>query len=80
MTTPRPGFDAKRLKRELPSTWENVSQADMPKEIQFIKHVTPTHSTWVVYDREKNAITAVDGRDLVPQGRQVRGVDRIRIG
>ena len=58
---PNAPFDAKRLKRELPGTWENVSQANSPKEIQFIKHVTPTHFTWVVYDREKNAILAVTG-------------------
>ena len=53
--------DAKRLKRELPSTWENVSQADQPKEMQFIKHVTPTHFTWVMYDRDKHAILALTG-------------------
>ena len=58
---PTAPFDAKRLNRELPSTWENVSQADRPKEMQFIKHVTPTHFTWVMYDRDKKAVMAVTG-------------------
>jgi hypothetical protein len=59
---PNAAFDAKRLHRELPATWECVSQqADQPKELQFIKHVTPTHFTWVIYDRQQNAILAVTG-------------------
>ena len=58
---PNSPVDAKRIKSELPSTWENVSQANRPKEIQFIKHVTPTHYTWLVYDRDKDAILVVTG-------------------
>jgi hypothetical protein len=58
---PNAPADAKRLKHELPSTWENVSNANLPKETHFIKHVTPTHFTWVVYDRDKQAILAVTG-------------------
>ena len=58
---PAAPFDAGRLKRELPSTWETASHADILKEMRFIKHVTPTHFTWVLYDREKKAIEGVTG-------------------
>ena len=58
---PNAQFDAKRLNRELPSTWECVSGENVPKETQLIKHVTPTHFTWLVYDRDKKAILAVSG-------------------
>lgn len=54
-------IDATRLNRELPSTWETASHADVPKEIRFIKHVTPTRFTWLIYDRDKKAIAAVSG-------------------
>ena len=80
MTTPRPPFDAKRLNRELPGTWENVSQAGRPQEIQFIKHVTPTHFTWVVYDREKHAILAVTGGTWSLKDGKYEEIDRVRIG
>ncbi len=53
--------DAKRLMRELPSTWECVPSANQPKEAHLIKHVTPTHWTWLAYDGEKNAILAGAG-------------------
>jgi hypothetical protein len=58
---PAASSDATRLNRELPSTWQNTSQQDLPKEGRFIKHVTPTHFTWVLYDREKKAIQGVTG-------------------
>lgn len=54
-------FDAKRLLRELPGTWESVSHADLPREIHFIKHVTPTHFTWVLYDDDKKAVLDATG-------------------
>ena len=54
-------FDANRLERELPSTWECVSGGGVPEETQLIKHVTPTHFAWLVYDRDKKAILAVSG-------------------
>jgi hypothetical protein len=56
-SSPDPG----RLKRELPGTWECVSVADLPRQISHIKHITPTHYTWVTYDRDRNAILAVSG-------------------
>ena len=55
----KPNVD--QLKRELPGTWECVSFPDAPKEIVHIKHVTPTHCTWVTYDRQTNAILATAG-------------------
>jgi hypothetical protein len=53
--------DAARLKRELPGTWDCVSLVDAPKQISHIKHVTPTHYTWVTYDRDRNTILSVSG-------------------
>lgn len=58
---PDAAFDAKRLKRELPSTWECVSFADLPQQIAHIKHVTPTHYTWVTYDRDRREVLATSG-------------------
>jgi hypothetical protein len=58
---PAASFDAKRLKSELPSTWENAARQDLPKELQFIKHITPTHFTWLVYGRDKDAILSITG-------------------
>jgi hypothetical protein len=58
---PNAQADVKRLKRELPSTWECVSFVDAPKQIGHIKHVTPTHFTWVTYDRDQKAVLAVSG-------------------
>jgi hypothetical protein len=58
---PKASFDAKRLNRELPATWECVSFVDQPKQISHIKHVTPTHFTWVTYDRDQHAVESVAG-------------------
>ena len=58
---PNAPADAKRLKRELPSTWETSRTRIYPKETHFIKHVTPTHCTWMAYDRDKHAILALTG-------------------
>jgi hypothetical protein len=65
VTQPVLGDDQKpnvdQLKRELPGTWECVSFPDNPKEMLHIKHLTPTHYTWVTYDRQANAILATSG-------------------
>lgn len=53
--------DVARLKRELLGTWECTSDTDQPPDSVFIKHVTPTRWSWVVYDRGKNAILAAAG-------------------
>lgn len=53
--------NARRLKRELPSTWETTSHADLPAHVRFIKHVTPTAFTWVLYDSQTKAILGVTG-------------------
>jgi hypothetical protein len=58
---PNAPADAKRLRRELPGTWDCVSLADAPKQIAHIKHLTPTHYTWVTYDRDRNEILAISG-------------------
>lgn len=57
---PNSPADAKRLKRELPGTWE-CTEANQPPEVHLIKHITPTHWTWVAYDKPKNAILAGAG-------------------
>ncbi len=53
--------DVARLKRELPGTWECKSIPNQPPDVAFIKCLTPTHWSWVVYDRGKNAILAASG-------------------
>jgi hypothetical protein len=58
---PNAAFDAKRLNRELPGTWESRSLGDAPRQIVHIKHLTPTHFTWVTYDRDQQQILAVAG-------------------
>lgn len=53
--------EAKRINRELPSTWESHSLVGVPKQISHIKLVTPTHFTWVTYDRDRQAVLATAG-------------------
>jgi hypothetical protein len=53
--------DLGQLKRDLEGTWECVSFPEWPKEIMHIKHVTPTHYTWVTFDRETNSILSTSG-------------------
>jgi hypothetical protein len=58
---PNAPADAQRLMRELPGTWECVSFPDLPRQVSHIKHVTPTHYTWVTYDRDQREILAISG-------------------
>jgi RNA polymerase sigma factor (sigma-70 family) len=53
--------DSQRIERVLPGTWECVSSPKDPKEISHIKHLTPTHYTWVTYDSARRAIIAISG-------------------
>ena len=53
--------DREQLTRDLQGTWECASFPEWPKEILHIKHVTPTHYTWVTYDRGNNSIMATSG-------------------
>jgi hypothetical protein len=53
--------DLEQLRRDLQGTWECVSFPEWPKEMMHIKHITPTHYTWVTYDRENNRILATAG-------------------
>jgi RNA polymerase sigma factor (sigma-70 family) len=41
-----------QARRALLGTWESTSQADTPKSFRCVKHITPTHWTWVAYDRD----------------------------
>ena len=43
-------------------TWESTLPAGTPKSIRCVKHITPTHWTWVAYDRDtKVAFSACGG-------------------
>ena len=55
-----PAQGAKSLKDELVGTWEVVA-LDLPKGIKHIKHITPTHFTWIFYDADKKNPQAVGG-------------------
>jgi RNA polymerase sigma factor (sigma-70 family) len=51
-----------QVRRALLGTWESTLPADSPKSIRCVKHITPTHWTWVTYDRDnKVAHTACGG-------------------
>lgn len=41
--------DADRVRKGLVGTWKNVD-AEFPEGILHVKHITPTHWTWVTYD------------------------------
>ena len=53
--------EAERLKRELLGTWESVQPAGAPKTLRCVKHVTPTHWTWVLYDRDAKVALSTAG-------------------
>ncbi len=56
----KPG-DTDRLKRELLGSWECILPPGTPKQISHIKHITPTHYTWVTDDRERHEVLATSG-------------------
>jgi hypothetical protein len=58
---PNSKTDATRILREVLGTWDCVLPGEAPAEYRHIKHLTPTHYTWVTYDREKSEIVAVSG-------------------
>jgi len=45
---------------KLVGTWE-YANGDLPGNLRHIKHLTPTHFTWVTYDREEMAPVAAAG-------------------
>jgi RNA polymerase sigma factor (sigma-70 family) len=53
--------DAARLKRALLGTWESVQPASSPKTIRCVKHITPTHWTHVLYDRDSKVALSTAG-------------------
>jgi hypothetical protein len=54
-----PQADARNEDR-LVGTWEHVS-AQLPDGYRHIKHITPTHWTWVVYHRDTMVAVGVAG-------------------
>ena len=70
----KPGDDQKtngeRIGRELLGTWESIQPPGSPKAMRTVKHVTPTHWTWVAYDREnKMVVTAAGGTWTIKDGK-----------
>jgi hypothetical protein len=47
--------------RQLLGAWDQVFPPDAPKSIRTIKYITPTHFTWVTYDRENKRVLAAGG-------------------
>src|SRR6185312_12921645 len=47
--------------RSVLGTWEGTIPGPAPKAATIIKHVTPTHWTWVIYDRENKMVLAALG-------------------
>jgi hypothetical protein len=51
-----------QAKRALLGTWESTLPPGTAKSIRCVKHITPTHWTWVAYDRDtKVAFSACGG-------------------
>jgi RNA polymerase sigma factor (sigma-70 family) len=51
-----------QARRALLGTWESTLSANTPKSFRCVKHITPTHWTWVAYDRDtKVAFSACGG-------------------
>ncbi len=46
--------------QQLVGTWEAISPG-APKAMRTVKHVTPTHWTWVAHDRENKMVLAAAG-------------------
>ena len=56
-----PGDD--RVRKGLVGTWQNVSMKlpEQFKDVKTVKHITPTHYTWVTYDAKKMTALATSG-------------------
>src|SRR5581483_2879285 len=50
-----------KAKRMLLGTWEATFPADAPKSMRCVKHITPTHWTWVAYDRDTKVVFSACG-------------------
>ena len=62
--------------RQLLGTWEISPGPDAPKSARMLKHVTPTHWTWAIYDREnKMVLAAMGGTWSLRNGEYVEDVD-----
>ena len=58
--------------RQLLGTWEAAARPGVPKSMRTIKYITPTHWTWVAYDREnKRVMTAAGGTWSLRDGEYV---------
>jgi hypothetical protein len=58
---PEPADD--RVRKGLVGTWDNVLK-DLPeqfKDVKHVKHITPTHWTWVTYDAKDMTVMATAG-------------------
>lgn len=74
IAVPRNRADEKgeaKKQHSLVGTWKLVSakwgqrEIKIPEEITRLKHVTPTHFTWVVYDKDGKVMTILGGRYVV---------------
>jgi hypothetical protein len=51
-------------------TWQNISLKPPPQfpDLRSIKHITPTHWTWVTYDSKKEIVFAMAGGTWTLEG------------
>jgi hypothetical protein len=63
--------DAERLRKELVGTWEVVTP-EIRKGFRDLKHITPTHFTWIIYSEEEMAPYATAGGTWSLEGNQYR--------
>jgi len=59
-----------QLKPDLLGTWDCVMAPAVPDSVRHIKHVTPTHYTWVTYDATNGRILATSGGTCSVKGDQ----------
>ncbi len=69
MTTGLEPEDKRAEKEKLVGTWESPN---VPKNLRHYKHLTPTHFTWVIYDRAKMVPLAAAGGTWTIKGGDYR--------
>jgi hypothetical protein len=62
-----PAQAERRTEERLVGTWERISPK-VPDQYRHIKHVTPTHWTWVFYERAEMSVVGAAGGTWSLQG------------
>lgn len=63
--------DAEKLRSDLVGTWEVVTP-DLPEGLRDLKHITPTHFTWVIYSKGEMSPVGSAGGTWSLEGNQYK--------